>query len=161
MGQPQFSKKQTIELPEVTDKNSNISRFDLLTFTYIAMICLNFHFIAYDDNIVMCVLDYDPCVPNPCTHGTCTTSTGSVQCSCHSGYSGTTCGKCICFEQQFYERWLVRNNYKRARIYMHSPNTICASFEYLLPFLLCLLGFLWEKDWISPLNTVHVYVVPN
>jgi hypothetical protein len=69
-----------------------------------AMICLNFHFIAYDDNIVMCVLDYDPCVPNPCTHGTCTTSTGSVQCSCHSGYSGTTCGKCICFEQQFYER---------------------------------------------------------
>jgi len=33
MGQLQFSRKQTIELPEVTDKNSNISPLNLLTVT--------------------------------------------------------------------------------------------------------------------------------
>jgi hypothetical protein len=52
-------------------------------------------------------LDYDPCVPNPCTHGVCTSSSGSVQCSCHSGYSGTTCGKCCWFVQHFCDRWQV------------------------------------------------------
>ena len=58
MGQLQFSRKQTIELLEATDKNSNISTLDLLTVTSevqhivpTVLYCFNFHFIAYNDSI--------------------------------------------------------------------------------------------------------------
>ncbi len=38
--------------------------------------------------------DPDPCVPNPCQHGTCVKDdTGATTCACDQGYTGPTCGQ--------------------------------------------------------------------
>jgi Notch-like protein len=39
----------------------------------------------------MYIVDYNPCNPDPCTHGQCVASGGTYTCTCNSGYSGTTC----------------------------------------------------------------------
>jgi hypothetical protein len=152
--QLQFSRKHTFQLTEGTDTHFSLGPMDcnirgtniLLRQCYIFFY---FYFIAWTYNIAMCVLDYDPCNPNPCTHGTCTTSSGSVQCSCHSGYSGATCGKHCWFDPHLYDRWQLRNTYN-AHAYTLTHLILCTSFEHVMPFLSCLLGFVWEKDWISP-----------
>ncbi|MBU1017758.1 hypothetical protein KKA33_01890 [Patescibacteria group bacterium] len=36
----------------------------------------------------------DPCVPNPCDHGTCGNSTGEAVCDCDTGYTGDLCNTC-------------------------------------------------------------------
>ena len=37
------------------------------------------------------VINYDPCTPNPCAFGTCSSLGGIFQCTCQAGYVGQRC----------------------------------------------------------------------
>jgi hypothetical protein len=149
---PKYREKTALGPMDCNIRGTNILLRQCYIFFY-------FYFIAWTYNIAMCVLDYDPCNPNPCTHGTCTTSSGSVQCSCHSGYSGATCGKHCWFDPHLYHRWQLRNTYKRAHIYTHSPNVLHIFWTCPAIFIMSVMACV-RKRLNFPLNTVYVQLAP-